>query len=97
MSDHSEATNAFFRLVALAGALFVVTILALVAVPFGDPAAPVAQWLNRNGGVLIGAEVALILVLGFMAMLVDRRQTMRRARRVDSPHSSAAGREAAPD
>ena len=96
MSDHSEAMNPFFRLVALAGALFVVTILALVAVPFGDPAAPVAQWLNRNGGVLIGAEVALILVLGFLAMLVDRRQTIRRTRRAD-PRQSTAGREAAPD
>lgn len=72
-------SNLFFPLVIAAGALFVVTILAMLAVPFGDPEAPVAGWLERYAGRLIVAEVVLILVLGFLALLVDRRRTTRRA------------------
>jgi hypothetical protein len=72
-------SNLFFPLVILAGALFVVTILAMLAVPFGDPEAPIAGWIERYAGRLIAAEVVLVLVLGFLALLVDRRRTMRAA------------------
>ena len=71
-------SNPFFPLVIAAGAVFVVTILAMLAAPFGDPEAPVAGWLDRYAGRLILVEVALILVLGFLALLVDRRRTVRR-------------------
>ena len=80
MRDRSDWSVLLFRLVVLAGAAFVVTILALVAVPFGDPAAPAAQWLDRHGGRLILGEVIMILLLGFLAMLADRRRTLRRLR-----------------
>jgi hypothetical protein len=87
MRDRTNWSTLLFRLVIVAGAAFVVTILALVAVPFGDPAAPVAQWLDRHGGKLVLGEVVLILVLGFLAMLADRRRTLRQLRSRESARS----------
>lgn len=79
--------NPFFPLAAISSALFIVTILALIASVFGDPRAPVAQLLDRYAGRLIAGEVALILLTGFLAMFVDRRQTKRTERdSLQAPH-----------
>jgi hypothetical protein len=77
MGDPAEPSNPFFRLVIVAGAAFVVTILALVAAIFGDPRAPVAIFLDKHGGTIIVAEVSAILALGLLALVIDRRQTLR--------------------
>ncbi|MBI3863130.1 MAG: hypothetical protein HY290_14665 [Planctomycetia bacterium] len=69
--------NPFFQLAAFCSVLFIITILALVASVFGDARAPLAQWLDRNFGRLLAAEVIAVLVTGFLALLVDRRQTLR--------------------
>ncbi|MFO1022274.1 MAG: hypothetical protein U0903_16510 [Planctomycetales bacterium] len=61
-----------YRLVAIVGVLFVVTILALAADIFGNPQAPVAVFLNRYGMALILGEVGLMIVLGIAAMRLDR-------------------------
>ncbi len=76
MPDPVRQRNPFFPLAAFASALFIVTILALVAGVLGDSRAPVAQLLDRYAGRLIAGEVAAILVSGFLAMFVDRRQTI---------------------
>lgn len=88
MKARSERVNIFFRLTALSGALFIVTIFALVAVVFGDPDAPVARFLNEHGGRLIAGEVGLTLTSGLLAMTVDRLQILRQLRRVDDAKSS---------
>ncbi len=72
MSDDPQRPNLFFRLVIVAGCVFLVTIFALVATIFGDPESPVARFLNKHGGTLIAAEVAATLLLGLLAMAVDR-------------------------
>jgi hypothetical protein len=77
MPDPAHRRNLFFPLAAMASVLFIVTILALVAGVFGDSRAPLAVLLDRYAGRLIVGEVAAILVSGFLAMLVDRRQTLR--------------------
>ena len=59
--------------------VFVITIFALIAILFGDPAAPVAKWLDQNGMRLIVGEMCSILVTGALAMTVDRRQALRAA------------------
>jgi hypothetical protein len=73
----SPSRNPFFPLAAISSVAFIVTILALIASLFGDPRAPVAQLLDRYAGRLIAGEVALILLTGFLAMFVDRRQAKR--------------------
>lgn len=65
--------NIFFRLAAGLVALFVVTIFALIATMFGDPAAPVAKLLDRYGMQLIVGEMFAILIVGTLAMTIDRR------------------------
>ena len=82
--DPTRPRNPFFPLAAFSSVLFIVTILALVAGVFGDPRAPLAQLLDRYAGRLLAGEVAAILVTGFLAMFVDRRQTKRSQK--DSVH-----------
>ncbi|MEY3226144.1 MAG: hypothetical protein RLZZ536_763, partial [Planctomycetota bacterium] len=67
----------FFRLVVPATSVFVITILALIAVLFGDERAPLPRLLNRHGNTLLLVEFAAILVLSVLAMVLDRRQILR--------------------
>ena len=69
-----------FQLVIPATAIFIVTILSLIAVVFSDPRAPVAQWLNRHGNTLLIAEFVAVIVLSLLAMTMDRRQTLKELR-----------------
>lgn len=66
-----------FHLTAGATTLFIITILAMVATLLGDPAAPINQWLNDYGSVLLGGEIVAIAVLGTAAMVQDSRVTKR--------------------
>lgn len=66
-----------FRLVVPATAVFIITILSLIAVLFSDERAPVAMWLNRNGNSLLLFELITVLALSFAAMAVDRWITLR--------------------
>lgn len=72
--------NVFFRLAAAGSAVFVVTILAMVAAMFGDGQAPPARLLDQYSGWLIAGEVAAILVCMVLALAIDRAQ-IRRAMR----------------
>lgn len=65
--------NVFFRLATGMVVVFVVTIFALIAIMFGDPKAPIAILLDRIGMQLIVGEMCAILVVGALAMTVDRR------------------------
>ena len=67
----------FFQLVIPATVVFILTILALIANVFGNPDAPVAQWLDNNGNSLLLWEFVTVLVLSFVAMFVDRQRTLR--------------------
>ena len=77
MSDAPAPRNPFFPLTAFCSALFIVTILAMLASVFGDERAPLARLFNQYAGRLIAGEVAAILLTGFLALLVDRRQSLR--------------------
>ncbi len=68
--------NLFFRIAAALVLIFVVTIFALIAILFGDPAAPVAKFLDRYGMQLIVGEMIAILVVGALAMTIDRRHPL---------------------
>jgi hypothetical protein len=77
MSDASAPRNPFFPLAAFFSAVFIITILALVASVFGNERAPLARLFDEYAGRLIAGEVAAILLTGFLALFVDRRQTLR--------------------
>ena len=77
MPDPARPRNLFFPLAVFSSVLFIVTILALVAGVFGDARAPLARLLDRYAGRLVAGEVAAILITGFLALFVDRRQTLR--------------------
>ena len=71
-----RTSNPFFALTAFSTALFVVTILALVAAMLGDPRAPINRFLEAYAGGVIAVEVLAILLTGFVALALDRRQTL---------------------
>src|SRR5579872_3672112 len=77
MSDPVQSRNPFFLLAVVSAGLFIATILALVASVFGDPHAPLAKFLDRYAGTLLGTEVVATLATGFLALAVDRVQTLR--------------------
>jgi len=81
--------NIFFRLSALAVAAFIFTILALVAAMFGNPQAPPARLLKAYGGIMIAAEVGVILFTAFVAMAVDRIRSLRIAAAAESAEQQA--------
>ncbi len=84
--------NPFFPMVLFSTAVFIITILAMVASIFSDPRAPVAKFLDANAGRLILAEVIVTLVVGFCALAVDRLQTRRErsaAQKSDPPLPTA--------
>ncbi len=77
MSDKPDRLNPFFRLVVVASAIFIMTIFALVAATFGGSASPASQFINAYAGTMFAVEVAVVLVLGLLALAVDRRQILR--------------------
>ena len=86
-TEPPKPASLLFRLTAIAGIAFVVTILALIATIFGDSHSPAATWLNRHAGTVIAVEVAALLSLGFAAMAQDQQQT-RRSRDEAGPSKS---------
>ena len=84
--DMTKRPNIFFHLAVAAGVLFILTVLALTAMIFSGPRAPLARLLDDHGGTLIAVEVAAILAFSFFAMALDRRQTLRQTSNpVDAP------------
>ncbi|HEY0981372.1 MULTISPECIES: hypothetical protein [unclassified Schlesneria] len=78
----------FFNLTAVATTVFVITILAMVAMLLGNPEAPVNVWFNRHGATVMTVEVISIGVLGVLAILLDRREIQRELQERKNPPKS---------
>ena len=87
MRGPGSKPSLFFQLIIPATAVFCVTILSLIAVLFSDQRAPVARFLNRHGNALLIAEFVTVIVLSLLAMVLDRRQTLREQRKKQSSGS----------
>ena len=74
-----------FQLVVPATAVFVVTVLSLIAVLFSDPRAPLAQLLDRHGNQLLLAELVVVLLLSVVAMAVDRWRSLHAPQQIRTP------------
>jgi hypothetical protein len=90
MRGPGSRPSLLFKLVVPATAIFAITVLALIAVVFSDPRAPVAQFLDRHGDTLLLAEFVVVIVLSLLAMTVDRIQTLR-STNGDSEKNSITG------
>ena len=73
-------SQTLFKLTAVVTTVFVITILAMVAMLMGDPAAPVNLWFNRYGAHVMTIEVTSISLFGILAMVVDRIETVQEER-----------------
>lgn len=81
-------SRVLFHLTAVMTMAFVITILAMIAMMFGDPAAPVNLWFDRHGATLMLVEVIGIVVFGFAAMTADRHETLQKQNGQKSPDAS---------
>ena len=77
-----------FTLTAVATTIFVITILAMVAMLLGDPEAPVNVWFNRQGATVMTFEVLAIGAFGTSAIFFDRRELLREQRQKKNPPKS---------
>lgn len=77
MRGPGAPASLLFRLIVPATAVFIVTIMSLIAVVFSDQKAPVARFLNQHGTKLLVAEFTIVMGLSFLAMTVDRVRTLR--------------------
>ena len=95
MRGPGSKPSLLFQLVIPATAVFVITILSLIAVVFSDPRAPLAQLLNKHGNTLLIGEFVVVIILSILAMAVDRIQTLRQIRqeRLQQAGSSTANEE----
>lgn len=91
MRGPGSKPSLLFQLVIPATAVFIVTILSLIAVLFSDERAPLARLLNRHGNSLLAAELVVFIVLAFCAMALDRRQTLRDAAKIGAGNLSESG------
>jgi len=80
MRGPGTPASLLFKLIIPATAVFIVTIMALIAVVFSDQRAPVARFLNEYGTTLLVAEFVVVTGLSFLAMTVDRIRTLRQIR-----------------
>lgn len=78
-----EKPNVFFHLAAMLTGFFVITIFASIAVLFGDNRAPAAQFFDRHATAILVGEMLCILVIGTLAMTVDRRRPTPQEKSVD--------------
>lgn len=91
MRGPGSPASLLFRLVIPATAAFVITILAMIAVLFGDDRAPFAQVINRYGNVALVVEFILIIALTLASMTADRIATLRQLRTGNSFRTSSSG------
>lgn len=79
--------NPFFTLLLIVSVGFVITALAYTASPAiagrpdsGPGSIALARWLDRNGPLTLGIEIAVMIVVGSVAMATDRWFTQRAER-----------------
>jgi hypothetical protein len=65
-----------FRLLIIASAAFILTVLIMSVASFSDSKSPIPTFFNAHGLKVVAVEVGVILCLGLAAMIVDRRQTL---------------------
>lgn len=74
-------SNPYFRLVVVAGGLFAITVMSMLAATFGDSRAPPNRFFSAYGIPLIVAETAIFAAVAIQALRVDRRQTLAAQRK----------------
>lgn len=100
MKRPGSPASLLFPLIVPACAVFILTILAMIASVFGNPDAPVTKWLDRNVSTILTIEFVAVITLSVLAMLTDRIRTIRSASAptpsADAPLPDAAQANQAP-
>lgn len=76
-------SQVLFFMTAACTTVFIITILAMVAMLVGEPEAPANVWFNVHGAMVMTIEVISIGVIGMAAMIADRCETIREFREAE--------------
>jgi hypothetical protein len=83
--------NIFFPLLIACGGMFCLTTLILVVCSFDTSGAPIVVFFEQYAGWMIFIEMGITIVVGFLALVVDRRRTLAvMSSEADSPNESPA-------
>ena len=77
MKRSGSSASLLFRLVVPACVVFILTILVMIASVFGNPRAPLTQWLERYIGTLLTVEFFATMAIVLLAMTMDRIRTLK--------------------
>ena len=89
MRGPGAPASLLFKLIVPATAVFIVTVMSLIAVVFSDPRAPVAKFLNTYGTTLLVVEFLAVIGLSLLAMTVDRIRTLRELHKSSKENTEA--------
>ena len=89
MRGPGAPASLLFKLIVPATAVFIVTVMSLIAVVFSDPRAPVAKFLNAYGTSLLVVEFLAVIGLSLLAMTVDRIRTLRELHKSSKENTEA--------
>lgn len=71
-----RSENLFFRLAVIAGSVFAVTVLAMIVTVIKPTGSPLHKFLDEHAMKLIVGEVVATLVMGLLALTVDRHRQL---------------------
>lgn len=80
MTSPTPTRNPFWMLLIVAASGFCISVVAYVAAGFGDRTHPLNQFFNQHGGATTTGFAVATMLLGGLALTVDRRQTLRALR-----------------
>lgn len=95
MRGPGSPASFLFRLIIPLTALFVITILALIATLFGDERAPFPHLVNEYGNLALTLEFVAIVVVTGLAIGQDQRRIREAGEQEQSTVTTAAAEEVA--
>jgi hypothetical protein len=106
MAASTEPRNPFYFLLLFVGMVFIATVLAYAVIPVleekardagtNPPPSPFRETLREDGWKWVLAEVALLVVLGFASMGLDRYRRWQRESAAASQNSATTDMETPP-
>lgn len=75
--DVTDPGRKFFLPVTVVATIFCISLFAWLTADLGDPDVPVKKWIRAHGDTVILVETAVLAVVSFLAMYLDRQTTLK--------------------
>ncbi|MCA8994246.1 MAG: hypothetical protein KDA88_19860 [Planctomycetaceae bacterium] len=90
--DVTDPGRKFFLPVTIVASVFCISLFAWLTADLGDPDVPIKKWIKAHGDTVILVETAVLAVVCFLAMYLDRQTTLKSLReRAGQAESASSG------